>query len=487
LASGTLAPFAARRPELQPLMKRILDFDVNAQYLLTEVAHGLDAPNLETIATLLPNGEFDLHTPNDGACKYMPPTGPFGGIEKVAIVFARLVVNSEDRGVRPFVVPLSDGVQCCQGISIKLLPQRGGIRPVDHAITRFTHVRLPSAALLGTLKKPTNFRANFMAAIWRVSVGSLALSTICVPFLSVSAYTLARYSMRRVVTGPEGPKTIWSFRTQHGPILHALAQSFVMQAQAKAAIALYTDKTLSNEVRSGVATAAKASMMGLCVPTLQILGERSGAHGMFEHNKFLATELGIRGSRIAEGDVLVLCIRLANELILGRYELPKPRLPDSPLARHELGIFSELQSLLRQSRGHRSEDISGLLLPRCTSYIEAIGYRMAYEAAISHGIDKALIDLYEIYVIMKDSAWFSENLGLTRWQQIVKEEKALSAALPSTERYLQMTGAEEYVVSPIVTERSWEEFVKELPVHTGNARINLIRRQPESTQVMARL
>lgn len=207
------------------------------------------------------------------------------------------------------------------------MPQRGGIRPVDHAITRFTHVRLPATALLGVLTKPKNARANFISAIWRVSVGSLALATISVPFLSVSAYTLARYSMRRNITGPNGPTPIWSFRTQHGPIMHALAQSFVMQAHAKAAIKMFTDSSLRPEVRAGVAAAAKASMMAHCVSSLQLLGERSGSHGMFEHNKFLACEvrafccwrsslsssclaqLGIRGSRIAEGDVLVLCIR----------------------------------------------------------------------------------------------------------------------------------------------------------------------------------
>ena len=47
-------------------MKRIFD---RAQYLLSEVGHGLDAPNLETTATLLPNGEFDLHTPRPAAAK----------------------------------------------------------------------------------------------------------------------------------------------------------------------------------------------------------------------------------------------------------------------------------------------------------------------------------------------------------------------------------------------------------------------------------
>ena len=71
LVAGALAPFAAKRPELRPLLQQILDFDVSGQFLLTELAHGLDAPNLETTATLLPSGEFDLHTPRIEASKYV--------------------------------------------------------------------------------------------------------------------------------------------------------------------------------------------------------------------------------------------------------------------------------------------------------------------------------------------------------------------------------------------------------------------------------
>lgn len=36
---------------------------------MTEVGHGLDAINLETTATLLPDGSYELHTPNKGAAK----------------------------------------------------------------------------------------------------------------------------------------------------------------------------------------------------------------------------------------------------------------------------------------------------------------------------------------------------------------------------------------------------------------------------------
>ena len=49
----------------------------------------------------------------------MPPTGPFGGIPRVAIVFARLIIKSEDRGIRPFIVTLGDGKEMCTGITAR--------------------------------------------------------------------------------------------------------------------------------------------------------------------------------------------------------------------------------------------------------------------------------------------------------------------------------------------------------------------------------
>ncbi|CAI7635104.1 unnamed protein product [Penicillium palitans] len=69
LAGGTLARFAGKHAQYRNLLDQILNFDISAQYLLTEVGHGLDAKNLETTATMLPNGEFDLHTPKPSGAK----------------------------------------------------------------------------------------------------------------------------------------------------------------------------------------------------------------------------------------------------------------------------------------------------------------------------------------------------------------------------------------------------------------------------------
>lgn len=82
---GTLAPFTLKRPELQPILQSALNFDISwvfsliiastgdaaneeliyrAQFMLTEVNHGLDARNIQTTATILPDGDIDLHTPS---------------------------------------------------------------------------------------------------------------------------------------------------------------------------------------------------------------------------------------------------------------------------------------------------------------------------------------------------------------------------------------------------------------------------------------
>lgn len=43
----------------------------SAQFMLTELGHGLDAANIETTATMQDDGSFDLHTPNANAAKWV--------------------------------------------------------------------------------------------------------------------------------------------------------------------------------------------------------------------------------------------------------------------------------------------------------------------------------------------------------------------------------------------------------------------------------
>ncbi|KAF8264348.1 acyl-CoA dehydrogenase NM domain-like protein [Lactarius quietus] len=465
LCAGTLATYLPEQPSLAPLIQRVLDFEVSGQYCLTELGHGLDVIHMETTATILPNGSFDLHTPLERAAKYMPPTSPISpGFPCVSIVFARTIVYGEDHGIKPFVFQLHDGQSMTPGVSIKVLPPRGGSRPINHSLTYFNHVRLPPTALLGSIRRPRDPRASFFGKIYRVAIGTIALSSLGVPSLQVASYIAARYSLRRHVVANGVSKPIISFQTQKQPILTAVAQSFVLQEMHKRAVGWFMDHSLDSRVRHAVATVHKVAMIQTAQWANFVLGDRCGAQGLFEANQLPAMHSDMRGIAIAEGDLLGISIRLASELLLGRYALESPRYPDSPLAKHEEGLFSELRSVLAVAPSHRSAAYDREVLPRSLPLIQAIGHRIAYDAAREAQVDGPLLDLFEIASILHDEAWYVERLGVTRAQLREREARAIEVVFPHLEEYLAQMDVAPYVVAPIVSEEGWERFLGTLQV-----------------------
>ncbi|KAI9375221.1 acyl-CoA dehydrogenase NM domain-like protein [Aspergillus egyptiacus] len=472
LVAGTLAPFLKDRPDLSGVMDRILYFDISAQFLLTEVGHGLDARNLETTATLLPSGEFELLTPCRRAAKYMPPTSPQPGFPRIGIVMARLIMDGQDKGIRAFLVWLNDGQQMCKGVSAKALPHRTGCKPLDHSITSFNRVRIPGSALLGPLPKQTDAKADFHSTIWRVHVGTLALSTTLIPMLKRGVYVAGKYSLRRHVTGPDGqPSPIISFRTQQRPLLRGIAQTVVFDAFAQASIKLFVDKEIDDRVRHGVAAAFKAVLAQATQSTLFALAERCGAQGLFRYNSIIESQLEARGISIAEGDTLVLSIRLATELLLDRYSMPAPADPSCLLARYERGIFAFCQKTLFSlcSGRHRSEEFNTHVLPHCQTLVEAIGHRMAYEAAREARVDEDHLALYQSAVLLQAPALYIQESGLKGdiWSEFEKEALALDRLLPKLDALLEETGAGPYCTAAIVSDGDWDFFVDGLQGFRG--------------------
>jgi hypothetical protein len=153
---------------------------------------------------------------------------------------------------------------------------------------------------------------------------------------------------------------------------------------------------------------------------------------------------------------------LAAELLLGKYEMPPAQNPSSLLAMHEQGLFTECRTAAAQittsSDSHRSVEFNNAILPRCQSLIEAIGHRMAYEAAVAAGIEPDLLALFEAGCILQDSSWYVQHANLTREEVFERESRALSAVLPRLETLLEGTGAEEYVDAPILSQTAWEAF-----------------------------
>ncbi|KAG1814172.1 acyl-CoA dehydrogenase NM domain-like protein [Suillus variegatus] len=468
LVAGTLAKYAATtRPDLVSLVEDILRWDVIGQFCLTELGRGIDIFRMKTSTTLLPTGEFDLHTPSPSDAKFMPATIPMKGLPCVAVVFAQLYVDGECRGPRPFLVNLNDGYDMCNGVTSMLLPPRGGSSPVNHALTSFHHVRLPPSALLGDLTKSNTIHSDFMSSIWRVMVGSLALSSLAIPYLQVGSFVAARYFQRRHVTSLQGnPLPIISYRTQQLPLLHAIAQAFVLRALHKWAIEQFMDKNLDVRVRHGIAACCKAVMIQHAQVANYVLSERLGAQGLFEYNQLSNFYSEMRGVSIAEGDILALSMRLVADTLSQTYELPFSTHPDGPLAMHEISLFDEATETVFSSSDF-TQAFMQYVQPRCQLMVESMGHRMACDAAVDQGVPQCLVDLYFINAIKTDAAWYVEHGVFTRKAIVHMEDAALSAALPRLEELLTAMEVEPYVSSPIISDKCWEEFSKTLPVYSS--------------------
>ncbi|PBK77598.1 hypothetical protein ARMSODRAFT_1079588 [Armillaria solidipes] len=133
-----------------------------------------------------------FNSPNRATSRYMPPTVPK---PCYTVVWSQPVVDSEKRGIRPFVVQLNDGVHMCKGVTAK------------------------SIFLSGLSSDPlaTNFRRTMTSS--SSSVGTLALASLALQATQIAAHIAYKYSLRRKVGIPAQP--IISFRTQQIPIFTA--------------------------------------------------------------------------------------------------------------------------------------------------------------------------------------------------------------------------------------------------------------------------
>ncbi|KZS99908.1 uncharacterized protein LAESUDRAFT_709568 [Laetiporus sulphureus 93-53] len=373
------------------------------------------------------------------------------------------------------------------GVVCKLLPQRGGSRPVNHSLTYFHYVRLPRSALLGSLDKPEDPRAAFFHNISRVAVGTIAIGSLGIPALQMSSFIAARYSQRRTIVNSAGErKPIIEFWTQKAPIVTAVARAFVMKAMHDKAVSLFLDPSLDYRVRHAIASIMKVVMIQHAQEAHLTLSERCGAQGLFEVNQLNAMHADMRGTAIAEGDLLGISVRLATELLLGRYEIPHTSDENSLLYKHEAGMFAELREHLHEIKNHRSVAYDRLVLPDSVPLVQAIGHRIAYDAAVAAGVDACLVDLYVATCIKLDPAWYLEELGIKRTAQKEMESSAIDAVYERLEEYLEKMDVESYVSAPLISDTAWNDYVRSLETF-GDSTANVSKRHvPCSAGIVAK-
>ena len=363
----------------------------------------------------------------------------------------------------------------CAGVESIRLGPRPGTSPLDFSITRFNHVRVPASALVSSdptdLALPLAPLAAWWDEVWRIPLGTLAVTAPWISSLKAAAFIAGRYSAHRAILGKGSePVPIIAFRTQQWPITHAVAVAHVLSAWYPRAAQMSADRSLDPRVRHALAVIVKTTacrQFQRCVPEV---AERCGAQGTFEHNYMARIENDGKGVIIAEGDVMTLCIRLFSELVQQKYAVPLPDPESSILAAHANGVLQENIDMLQSfPGGHRDPAFDALVLPQAEASVEALGHALAYSAAAAAGLPQPLLDVYEAGVVRRDPAWYSENLAFARMRQRIREDAAVASAVPHLPAYLDALEIEPYVSAPIVSDAAWKAYFADMPVHTGSA------------------
>ncbi|KAK1657033.1 putative acyl-CoA oxidase [Colletotrichum godetiae] len=170
---------------------------------------------------------------------------------------------------------------------------------------------------------------------------------------------------------------------------------------------------------------------------------------------------------------------------MNRYGLPEPTNPTGSLAMYEAGMLEEVARdknlALGVSGSLRGTTYNNSVLPRCRAMVEAIGQRMAYEAAQAQGnIAPEVIDVFEKSCIQKDPSWFVEHGYGTRSALRDNENGAYSNLLPLLPTLVERANAEVYITAPLVEEGAMEDFIKALPAFGAGTDDVIVEQAPKS-------
>lgn len=133
---------------------KIASRDWIACYAQTELAHGSDVQNLQTIATFdNKTQEFIIHTPSVDAIKWWP--GDLGVSATHGVIMVRLLSNGVDNGVFPLFIQLRDlnTHKVLPGLEIGDIGPKLGYHSKDNGFLRFDNFRVPKSSLLGRYYK----------------------------------------------------------------------------------------------------------------------------------------------------------------------------------------------------------------------------------------------------------------------------------------------------------------------------------------------
>lgn len=326
LAAGSLWEQRGDGPCAEQL-REMQDGRALGAYVLTELGHGSDINNIETVAEYdTATKTFMLSTPTATAVKIMPttPASPLPEVSRFGVVFARLLSGGTDHGVYPFLLQLADadGV-VTSGVTIHPLPLLPSGFTEDNALTRFDGVRLDRACLMsptgtqitddGQLLSPLPRSSRAWRALSRVRWGRLCVAGTVAAGSRAALWIAVRHARQRDIAALDGGRIALIDTEPHtANLVDQLCDVYI----ATLAVRDATEAMEAAEDQSGARITDRIALVKHLTTTVALhtfdeVRDRLGAQGMFSHNRIVEYRAGRDAAATAEGDSYVIALQAA--------------------------------------------------------------------------------------------------------------------------------------------------------------------------------
>ncbi|MGA8845482.1 MAG: acyl-CoA dehydrogenase [Nocardioides sp.] len=303
-------------------------------FAMTETGHGSNVQAIGTIATYDPaTQEFVIETTSEEAGKdYIGNAAVHG---ELAVVFARLDVGGEERGVHAFVVPIREQGEACVGVRIEDDGPKMGLNGVDNGRLWFSGVRVPREALLNRFADVSAdgaYESDIENANKRffTTLGTLVQGRVCVGGAGINAAKVAitiavKYALRRrqfEATSETEEELILDYGMHQRRLFPLLARTYglhfaqeVVAAQVHDVFSGAVDEEMARRQLESRAAGTKALGTWHATRTIQECREACGGAGYLSENRFAALKADTDVFTTFEGDNHVLLQLVAKGLL----------------------------------------------------------------------------------------------------------------------------------------------------------------------------
>ena len=303
-------------------------------FAMTEHGHGSNVAAVGTVATYDPaTQEFVLRTAAEDAYKdYIGNAAAHG---ELAVVFAQLVVDEEQRGVHAFLVPIRVDGRPAAGVRIADDGLKMGLNGVDNGRLWFDEVRIPRTALLNRFAEVTpqgeyvsdieNPNRRFFTMLGTLVQGRVSVGGAAIAAAEVALTIAIRYALRRrqfEATSTDREELLLDYGQHQRRLLPLLARTYALHlAQQVVRGDLHrvfsgevTDEKSRRELESRAA-GTKALATWHATRTIQECREACGGAGYLAENRFAALKADTDVFTTFEGDNTVLLQLVAKGLL----------------------------------------------------------------------------------------------------------------------------------------------------------------------------